>query len=68
MPGDGPEETQNPLIHEGAEPDRDHDSHAVADRRANVVQPTGEPLEDTVDEVPPKEASPKSDEDDYFDA
>lgn len=47
MPEGGPEDRQNPLIHEGAEPDTEHDSHEVADERATVLQPDGEPLEDT---------------------
>lgn len=51
MPGGGPEDTQNPLIHEGADPDRGHDPHGAADRRAKVVQPDGRPLEDTAQGV-----------------
>jgi hypothetical protein len=51
MPGEGSDKRQGPLTHEGAEPDRDHETHGIADERATVLQPDGEKVSDTADRV-----------------
>jgi hypothetical protein len=53
-----PPNMQHPLTHEGAEPDKGHDTHAIADQRATVLQPDGEVVKDSADQVdadPPPE-------------
>ena len=58
MPGEGPDKRQHALTHEAPEADEDHDTHGVADERATVLQPDGEEVKESsqqVESTPPQD-------------